>query len=108
MAEPEPDLDTATVTAVAMGEESGRSASRERDSGNLASARVRLYLELRPGTWIIVLAERRGQTVFSHQLLAPVVHTDEVTTHERREDAQTAFTSYLICRLHSHRHQTLL
>ena len=105
MAEPEPDLDTATVTAVAMGEESGRSASRDRDSGNLAAARVRLYLELRPGTWIIVLAERRGQTVFSHQLLAPVVHTDEVT---RRDDAQTAFTSYLICRLHSHRHQTLL
>ena len=86
MAEPEPDLDTATVTAVAMGEESGRSASRDRDSGNLAAARVRLYLELRPGTWIIVLAERRGQTVFSHQLLAPVVHTDEVT---RREETQT-------------------
>ena len=81
MAEPEPDLDTATVTAVAMGEESGRSASRDRDSGNLAAARVRLYLELRPGTWIIVLAERRGQTVFSHQLLAPVVHTDEKGGH---------------------------
>ena len=33
----EPDLDTATVTAVARGEESGRSASRDRDSGNLAA-----------------------------------------------------------------------
>ena len=40
MAEPEPDLDTATVTAVARGEESGRSASRDRDSGNLRQSPV--------------------------------------------------------------------